>query len=573
MVKKGKGAGSGSENVRVCVRCRDLSEFEKSLGCKSAVVLDLTNMSVVVHHAAGDPAGPWTFDAVYNNRFTQKDIYVQEVHPLVESVLQGYNATVFAYGQSGSGKTYTMTGITSDKELAGIMPNAIDHIFQSVAKMSSPSKQYKVKVSHLELYNNKPSDLLAEKPDTLEIKQNMAKNFYVKGLVESPVSNREETLKVFDHSLERRRTRCTDLNEHSSRSHAVFTVSVESIDFEADPTAPLHMVSKLNLVDLAGSERQSKTGAVGDALKEGCNINLSLSALGTVIDSIVTGKEHIPYRSNPLTMLLKDSLGGNSKTVMVANIGPADRNVAETISTLRFADRAKQIQNKPVKNLDPKDLKIQQLLEEIERLQKRLGGTATDSEENAALVEQVEHLQFELSSANASREKERLALEEELRVKDRTITELTSALAAKEAEVQALQNEKTMWGQNLRDGAEEANELRQTLVRFIRSAVSESELKRIESRRQPAAASGEGGEKGWDLPTIFAMLEGVKEVYTEIKANAITPADVEAAMTTQVREFEAKLATFAKTQEQARAGLENERAMLLAQQEASREEL
>eukprot|EP00667_Euglena_gracilis_P001338 EG_transcript_1337 len=561
MVKKEKLAAGAGENIRVCVRVRPLSQKEKDSGCIEAVQLDIGNCSILVHHAVGDPTGPFTFDAVYNNSFKQRDIFNHEVYPMVECVLQGYNSTVFAYGQSGSGKTYTMTG-TPGTENAGVMPNAIAHIFDSIAKLASPSKQFQVKVSHLELYNGKARDLLSDSAANLEIKQNMAKNFYVKGLIEEPVSNLDQTLHLFDSSLERRRTACTDLNEHSSRSHSIFTISVESLDFEADPTTPQHMVSKLNLVDLAGSERQSKTGAAGDTLKEGCNINLSLSALGTVIDTLVKGKGHVPYRSSPLTMLLKDSLGGNSKTVMFANVGPADRNVSETISTLRFADRAKQITNKPVKNLDPKDLRIQELQAEVERLQKRLGSSGNaDFEEIESLKVKIEQLEVELTNAYASMEKDKLSLDEEVNVLRKEVNTLRAQLQRKEAEIGALLEEKQMWGQTRATGEEHTLELKRLIVNFVKGALSATDLKKVlEQKSLPDSILAD--ITSLDSQHIVSLFEGLCEHFIAVRKNAISGGDMEKFLKGQAAEFEKKFASYKSQQEMEKNQLQEAKKVL-----------
>ncbi|CCD12634.1 unnamed protein product, partial [Trypanosoma congolense IL3000] len=339
---------NAAENIKVLVRCRPLNEKEKAQGYKPSVELDLTENTVTVQSPVGEP-DRWTFDAVINNTFTQKDIFQQFILPLVDSVLDGFNATVFAYGQSGSGKTHTMTGKLNDEELKGLTPRSFQHVFDRIAAMkgTEPNKQFSLYVSFIELYNGKVHDLLARQQVPLALKENKDKSFFVQGAHIPQVKCIDDIFQQMEEGTERRRVAATELNADSSRSHSVFTLIVECTEISEDGDSR-SVTSKLNLVDLAGSERQSKTGALGDTLKEGCNINLSLSALGTVIDTIVKGKGHVPFRSSPLTMILKDSLGGSSKTVMFANINPSEHNVSETISTLRFADRAKQIKNKPV---------------------------------------------------------------------------------------------------------------------------------------------------------------------------------------------------------------------------------
>eukprot|EP01012_Entosiphon_sulcatum_P028620 TRINITY_DN3465_c0_g1_i1.p1 TRINITY_DN3465_c0_g1~~TRINITY_DN3465_c0_g1_i1.p1 ORF type:complete len:1140 (+),score=366.51 TRINITY_DN3465_c0_g1_i1:48-3422(+) len=544
MGKKGTGQQQQGENIRVVVRARPLSKREQEQGSKEAVVLDVGTSSVSVYHAVGEP-DRWTFDAVYNNKFSQQDIYLQEVHPLIQSVLEGYNATVFAYGQSGSGKTHTMTGAPGTTE-AGVMPNAIQHIFDEISHRSSTQKQFKVRVSHLELYNGKARDLLSDSDQNLEIKQNSAKNFYVKGLEEQVVTGLKDTLKVFDESIDRRKTATTDLNEHSSRSHSIFCITIESLDFDADPTSPVHMCSKLNLVDLAGSERQGKTGTTGSTLKEGCNINLSLSALGTVIDTIVKGQPHVPYRSSPLTMLLKDSLGGNSKTVMFANVGPADRNISETISTLRFADRAKQIQNKPMKNLDPKDAQIQQLMQRIEELQHKLGGEGFDSEAVETLQAKVEQLEGELSMVRSEAERDILALSEELNMKIHTVNQLTKQIEEEKKVITSLQEDHDTLNKMSVHGEEQSKGLKSAVINFIRSTTTTDSLKKIFDQ---ANLDIKDTDSDWEVSHFVVILEGLREMYTDIKRNSITAADVEKVLKQQATEFETKFGSYSKQQE------------------------
>ncbi|PWV16268.1 hypothetical protein C3747_24g308 [Trypanosoma cruzi] len=405
----GKKTSKAAENIKVLVRCRPLNEKEELQGYKSCVDVDLTEHTVTVKSLVGEP-DRWTFDAVINNTFSQRDIFTQFIRPLVDSVLEGYNATVFAYGQSGSGKTHTMSGKIGDAELQGITPRCFAHVFERIAeiKEASPNKQFSMYVSFVELYNGKVQDLLARQQVPLALKENKDKTFYVQGAHIPQVKSPDDIFRHMEDGAERRRVASTDLNADSSRSHSVFSLIIECTEISEDGDS-LSVTSKLNLVDLAGSERQSKTGAFGDTLKEGCNINLSLSALGTVIDTIVKGRGHVPFRSSPLTMLLKDSLGGSSKTVMFANIGPSEHNFSETISTLRFADRAKQIKNKPVVNMDTKDQKIAELTELLHELREKLKryeteGTGSLEREVEELREKVGEMEVSLDSAVRARE-------------------------------------------------------------------------------------------------------------------------------------------------------------------------
>eukprot|EP00659_Diplonema_papillatum_P006273 gene6273-9616_t len=383
MVKHKKKDEGGAENIKVLVRCRPLNTKETDAGMKSAVDLDLAAGTVTVHHMCS-AQDRWTFDAVVNNTCSQRDIFVQFVQPMVDSVLEGFNATIFAYGQSGSGKTHTMTGpVPAREETQGVIPRSFVYIFDHIRERKKATAAYHVTCSFLELYNGKIRDLLAKQQTSLQIKENKDKTFFVNGLTQPDIKSEQDLLHYMEEGNVRRQVAATELNTDSSRSHSIFSVLIQTVETHEDGECST-VTSKLNLVDLAGSERQSKTRASGDTLKEGCNINLSLSTLGTVIDTIVKGKGHVPFRSSPLTMLLKDSLGGNSKTCMFANINSADSNVSETVSTLRFADRAKQIKNKPVVQKDAKDQKIQDLLAQVHELQEKLAkhaaGDAPDYE-------------------------------------------------------------------------------------------------------------------------------------------------------------------------------------------------
>lgn len=253
----------------------------------------------------------------------------------------------------------------------GVIPNTFRHIFNHVAENSN--KQYLIRASYLEIYQEEIRDLLVkDRKQQRELRESPSSGVYVKDLSTYLCSNLSEINDLMTRGNKNRVVGSTNMNEHSSRSHAIFMVTIEMSEKWADGRNHFK-VGKLNLVDLAGSERQGKTGAAGDRFKEATKINLSLSALGNVIAALVDGKSlHIPYRDSKLTRLLQDSLGGNSRTIMVATIGPANFNWEETITTLRYASRAKNIKNKPKVNEDPKDALLRQYQEEIERLRVEL---------------------------------------------------------------------------------------------------------------------------------------------------------------------------------------------------------
>eukprot|EP00976_Prorocentrum_cordatum_P041618 844135-Prorocentrum_minimum.AAC.6 len=343
-------SAKASECVKVVVRCRPLFGKEIDEGRKRIVEMGIEEGRISVRNpkaSSSEPPKTFSFDMVYDWTCKQIDIFEQCARPIVRSCLEGYNGTIFAYGQTGTGKTHTMEGLPDDPEQRGIIPNCFQTIFADIER--STDKDYLVRASFLEIYNEDIRDLLAKNPDNkLEMKESADTGVYVKDLTNYVVKSVPELRNVLAVGKKNRSTGATLMNQDSSRSHSIFTITIECSDRNTTDGDGHIRVGKLNLVDLAGSERQSKTGATGDRLKEATKINLSLSALGNVISSLVDGKSgHIPYRDSKLTRLLQDSLGGNTKTVMIANMGPADYNFDESISTLRYANRAKNIKNKP----------------------------------------------------------------------------------------------------------------------------------------------------------------------------------------------------------------------------------
>ncbi|XP_026314392.1 kinesin-like protein KIF3A [Hyposmocoma kahamanoa] len=372
------------ENVRVVVRVRPMDQREKLEGAYNCVSVDGVNNTIAVTRNNVNPPEPprvYAYDAVFDYNTSQMDIYVQTASPIVEEVLKGYNGTIFAYGQTGTGKTYTMAGSNSAPELRGIIPNSFAQIFSHIANAKDDEK-FLVCVTYLEIYNEEVRDLLGNNPQqSLEVKERPDIGVFVKDLTGYVVHNADELEKIMAVGNKNRHIGATAMNTESSRSHAIFSITVESSKKGADGKTHVKM-GKLHLVDLAGSERQSKTQATGTRLKEATKINQSLSVLGNVISALVDGKStHIPYRNSKLTRLLQDSLGGNSKTVMIATIGPADSNYVETISTLRYANRAKNIENKTHVNSEPGDALLTRFQQEIDQLKKQLEDTNNELEE------------------------------------------------------------------------------------------------------------------------------------------------------------------------------------------------
>ncbi|OXU29727.1 hypothetical protein TSAR_016159 [Trichomalopsis sarcophagae] len=368
--KSTASADVATQCVQVVVRCRPMDEKETARNCTRVVEMIPSRGAVEIRNPKEDPSKDtvkvFSFDSVYDWNSSQQDIYEETVRPLVSSVLDGFNGTIFAYGQTGTGKTYTMEGYGTDDSKRGIIPRSFEQIFTHISR--SKNIQYLVRASYLEIYQEEIRDLLHQDQSLrFELKEKPDTGVFVKDLSNSVCKSAAEIQQLMTTGNQNRTVGATNMNEHSSRSHAIFIITIEMGD-----SCGIR-VGRLNLVDLAGSERQSKTGSTGERLKEASKINLSLSALGNVISALVDGKtSHVPYRDSKLTRLLQDSLGGNSKTIMVANIGPASYNYDETLTTLRYANRAKNIKNKPRINEDPKDALLRQYQEEILRLKEKL---------------------------------------------------------------------------------------------------------------------------------------------------------------------------------------------------------
>ena len=374
---------SKSECVKVAIRVRPMNKHEKEQNSRLCVTVDTANNTVSVI-SDKNQAKTFPFDYVYPMETTQREVYDQVAFPIVDSIFQGYNGTVFAYGQTGCGKTFTMMGIVSDPNLKGIIPNAFSHIFGFI-KTEGESKKFFLRCSFVEIYNEEVRDLLGNKDRKLDIREDPKKGTIMKDLTYINIKNTNDIETCLERGNKNRHVGQTSMNDQSSRSHSLFTVYLE-IEEKADNGNSRIKSGKLNLVDLAGSERVGKTNATGQTFDEGKKINLSLTALGSVIDALSQNRKYVPYKDSKLTRLLADSLGGNTKTVMFANISPASYNYDETLGTLRYASRAKLIKNAPVVNEDPKDALLRKYEEEIKALKEKLANGGNFNE----VVEEVE---------------------------------------------------------------------------------------------------------------------------------------------------------------------------------------
>uniref|UniRef100_A0A673ZRB3 Kinesin-like protein n=1 Tax=Salmo trutta TaxID=8032 RepID=A0A673ZRB3_SALTR len=402
-------------NIQVVVRCRPFNNAERKTAAHGVIDTVENRKEINVRTGGiGDKAArkTYTFDMVFGPSAKQIDVYKSVVCPILDEVIGGYNCTVFAYGQTGTGKTFTMEGERSPNEeftweedpLAGIIPRTLHQIFE---KLSESGTEFSVKVSLLEIYNEELFDLLSPFPDVTERLQlfddpRNKRGVIIKGLEEITVHNKNEVYQILERGSAKRKTASTLMNAYSSRSHSVFSVTIHMKEITVDGEE-LVKIGKLNLVDLAGSENIGRSGAVDKRAREAGNINQSLLTLGRVITALVEKRPHVPYRESKLTRILQDSLGGRTKTSIIATVSPASINLEETLSTLDYANRAKNIMNKPEVNQKlTKRTLIKEYTEEIERLKRDLAATRDKngvylSSENyesmaAAISSQEEHI-------------------------------------------------------------------------------------------------------------------------------------------------------------------------------------
>ncbi|XP_010531348.1 PREDICTED: kinesin-like protein KIN-14A isoform X2 [Tarenaya hassleriana] len=329
-------------NIRVFCRCRPLNKEETSSGCSTIADFDGANDGELGITTGNSFKKTFKFDRVFTPKDGQVDVFA-DASPLVVSVLDGYNVCIFAYGQTGTGKTFTMEGTPQNR---GVNYRTLEQLFE-VAKERRETVSYNISVSVLEVYNEQIRDLLATSPGSkkLEIKQSPEGSHHVPGLVEAKVESINEVWNVLQAGSNARAVGSNNVNEHSSRSHCMLCIMVKAKNLMNGECTK----SKLWLVDLAGSERLAKTDVQGERLKEAQNINRSLSALGDVIYALATKSSHIPYRNSKLTHLLQDSLGGDSKTLMFVQISPSEQDMSETLSSLNFATRVRGVELGPAK--------------------------------------------------------------------------------------------------------------------------------------------------------------------------------------------------------------------------------
>uniref|UniRef100_A0AAQ5XES0 Kinesin motor domain-containing protein n=1 Tax=Amphiprion ocellaris TaxID=80972 RepID=A0AAQ5XES0_AMPOC len=374
------GYSGDNDSIKVFVRVRPLTQGTGlTTDGDQSLCLTVTSPNTIRLLSKPEPR-TFTYDHVADMDTSQDSVFSSVAKNIVESCMNGYNGTIFAYGQTGSGKTFTMLGPSEldnfTDELRGVIPRSFEYLFFLInreAERSGQSKNFLCKCSFIEIYNEQIYDLLDTASASLFLRENIKKGVFVEGAVEKFVNSAAEAYQVLSMGWRNRRVASTSMNRESSRSHAVFTMTLESKE-SINEVVNIRM-SQLNLVDLAGSERQKDTHTEGSRLKEASSINRSLMCLGQVIMALVdvsNGKNrHICYRDSKLTFLLRDSLGGNAKTYIIANVHPGSKCFGETLSTLQFAQRAKLIKNKAVINEDTQG-NVRQLQAEVKKLKEQL---------------------------------------------------------------------------------------------------------------------------------------------------------------------------------------------------------
>ncbi|XP_052038418.1 kinesin heavy chain [Apodemus sylvaticus] len=447
-------------SIKVMCRFRPLNEAEILRGDKFIPKFKGEETVVI------GQGKPYVFDRVLPPNTTQEQVYNACAKQIVKDVLEGYNGTIFAYGQTSSGKTHTMEGKLHDPQLMGIIPRIAHDIFDHIYSMDE-NLEFHIKVSYFEIYLDKIRDLLDVSKTNLAVHEDKNRVPYVKGCTERFVSSPEEVMDVIDEGKANRHVAVTNMNEHSSRSHSIFLINIKQENVETEKK----LSGKLYLVDLAGSEKVSKTGAEGAVLDEAKNINKSLSALGNVISALAEGtKTHVPYRDSKMTRILQDSLGGNCRTTIVICCSPSVFNEAETKSTLMFGQRAKTIKNTVSVNLE---LTAEEWKKKYEK----------EKEKNKALKSVIQHLEMEL---NRWRNGEAVPEEEQISAKDQKslepcdntpiIDNITPVVDGISAEKEKYDEEITSLYRQLDDKDDEINQQSQLAEKLKQQMLDQDEL-------------------------------------------------------------------------------------------------
>ncbi|CAH2001130.1 unnamed protein product [Acanthoscelides obtectus] len=449
------------DSIKVVCRFRPLNDSEEKAGSKFVVKFPQGGDDNCISIAGK----VYLFDKVFKPNASQEKVYNEAAKSIVTDVLSGFNGTIFAYGQTSSGKTHTMEGVLGDPQKQGIIPRIVNDIFNHIYAMEE-NLEFHIKVSYFEIYMDKIRDLLDVSKVNLSVHEDKNRVPYVKGATERFVSSPEEVFEAIEEGKSNRHIAVTNMNEHSSRSHSVFLINVKQENLENQKK----LSGKLYLVDLAGSEKVSKTGAEGTVLDEAKNINKSLSALGNVISALADGnKSHIPYRDSKLTRILQESLGGNARTTIVICCSPASFNEAETKSTLEFGKRAKTVKNVVCVN---EELTAEEWKRRYEK----------EKEKVARLKGKVEKLEEEL---NRWRSGETVKPEEQINLQDLLITDAVTPVSGMEESIvqekpseerTKLEQERERLYQQLDEKDEEINQQSQYVEKLKEQMLEQDEL-------------------------------------------------------------------------------------------------
>ncbi|KAF2468808.1 kinesin [Lindgomyces ingoldianus] len=452
-------------NVKVVVRCRAFLKRERDKGTQCLIRMEpATEKTTLLAPYDLDLANShrgrvyedkefifdksfWSHDVADPHYAHQEDVYRSFGEEFLDHNFDGYHTCIFAYGQTGSGKSYTMMGTP---EQPGLIPRTCEELFERIQQDPTPNTTYHVHVSYFEVYNEHVRDLLVPRtnpPIYLKIRESQTDGVYVQGLTEAEVKNYADVERLMKMGDMTRTTASTKMNDTSSRSHAVFTIQLKQIQHSLLSDQTIERCARMRLVDLAGSERAKSTEATGQRLKEGGQINKSLTTLGRVIAALADPRRHhkgrrhrdvVPYRDSVLTWLLKDSLGGNSKTAMVACIAPSDYE--ETLSTLRYADQAKRIRTRASVNQDcmssaQRDAQIKEMAEQIRSLQVSVNAASQRKREEAT---ELEEYQKQVAKMQRLMEENRQVSECKIKALTTEVEDLRPANAALRSEIEAL---------------------------------------------------------------------------------------------------------------------------------------
>jgi len=457
---------SKSSNVKVFCRIRPENEKEHSSGLglcleptsENSLKIIIDNLSIntgLKENYNEKSSQDFTFDKVFPSDTTQSTIFEKVAKPLITAAFEGINGTLFCYGQTSSGKTYTMEGIPTDDTLMGVIPRMMQLIFDKISS-GNPDIEFSVKCQYYQIYNEKIQDLIDTRKTDLAIREDKNKGIWVEDCTEEYVESEQEMFNFFQNGASNRAVASTKMNALSSRSHSLFAVII----YQRNIITESSKTGKIYFVDLAGSEKMGKAGIEGNAqLKEAQNINKSIMTLGMVINALTKGAKHVPYRDSKLTRVLQESLGGNSLTNLIINCSPSMINQAESLSTLRFGQRAKLIKNKVVANTQQsvKELmmKLKQAEEKIKALEEIIGagngGTTADDDKNKKkcpeckkLINQINYLTIQNNNClqdNEYLQKDKEDLQEEIKSKNKELLVLTEKIQSLERKIKNISQE------------------------------------------------------------------------------------------------------------------------------------